>query len=73
MSDGQKIKITVGKTFQQKQFEPIHVEISLEDTVQGETAVFSDELGTQVLKLLRNELEKLPGYTPYVEAEEEPY
>lgn len=65
MSDERRVRVTVSKTFQQVQFEPVHVEISLEDTVRGDTSAFVDGLGTEVLILLRNELEKIPGYKPY--------
>lgn len=66
MAEPQRVTLTMSKTFQQKEYEPVKVELSISDNVVGELQPFIHNLFSQVALGLRKQMERIPG-NPYVE------
>jgi hypothetical protein len=54
----------MSKTFQQKEYEPVKVELTISDNVVGELQPFIDTLFSQVASNLKRQIERIPG-NPY--------
>lgn len=64
MAEPQRVTLTMSKTFQQKEYEPVKIELTISDNVVGETGPFIDNMFQDLAKHLKRQIERVPG-NPY--------
>lgn len=60
--EAEKITLTISKTFQQEQFEPICVELTTTVSVHGDFHACVDEVFLETAKALKRQLKEIDGY-----------